>query len=431
MITALWSGARCRPETCGLASGRILVPLLILGWLALPAGLMAQESELLTPRVSFDGFGTIGVAHSLDAAADFVENPTRGRGTGHTRRIDPALDSRLAGQITLEVGERISGVVQGVVELNTAGEYRPFLEWANLRFAFTPEASVRAGRIVLPMFLVSETRKVSFANPWVRPPVEVYGLVPIYSWDGIDATYRHRFGDWTGSLNSAIGQAASDIPGGRAAADRFWMVNGSLHRGSFTGRAAVASGRVDVDVFTPLFDGFRAFGPAGDAIAEKYEAADRTLHFGAVGTEYDHGSWFTMAEGAWTKTRSLMGERVAGYVTAGYRAGSFTPFATYSRVDLLTASSTAGLPLDMLPPEQAAFAGQLNAGLNTALRSPSEQQTFAVGSRWDVRPGVALKGQVDFIDRLSDSNGTFFNLQPTFEPGGSTQLFSVAATFVF
>ena len=57
--------------------------------------------------------------------------------------------------------------------------------------------------------------------------------------------------------------------------------------------------------------------------------------------------------------------------------------------------------------------------------------SFSMGGRWDVASGIALKAQVDLIDRLEDSNGTFTNFQPTFEPGGGTQLFSVAATFVF
>ena len=381
--------------------------------------------------MSLDGFGTIGVAHLLEQNADFVENSTRGEGTGHSHPFDPSLDSRFAGQLSVEAGAKLSGVVQVVVEMDTDGDYRPNLEWANVRYSFTPDMSVRAGRIVLPMFLVSETRKVSFANPWARPPVEVYGLIPVYSWDGVDASYRQRFGDWTGSVNTALGRAQSDIPGGHAEARRFWSANGSLQRGGFTGRLAVASGRVGIDTFDPLFQGFRSFGPEGEAIADRYDVDDRPLLFGSAGTEYDHGPWFALAEGAWTRSESAMGERMAGYVTGGYRIGSLTPFATFSRVHLVSESSTPGLTLTGLPPEYAAAAAQLNAGLNMALRSSPDQHTLALGGRWDVRPGLALKAQLDLIDMLGDSHGTFLNLQPTFEPGGSAQLLSVAATFVF
>lgn len=429
MGTAVRNAARTARQLLSRPSRTRAVPTALIA-LVVCAG-QAGAQELLRPKISFDGFGSVGVAHLLEGDADFVENPTRVEGTGHTRSFDPALDSRFAGQVTVEAGSRLTGVVQVVLEMDSHGDYKPNLEWANVRYALTPDLSIRAGRIVLPMFLVSETRKVSFANPWARPPVELYGLIPIYSWDGIDASYRRRLGDWTGTLNGALGRAESDIPGGRAGAERFWTVNGSMQRGGFSGRLAVASGDVTVDAYTPLFDGFRQFGPAGDAIADRYEVIDSPLSFASVGSEYDHGSWFTLAEAAWTGSNSVMGDRVAGYVTAGYRAGPLTPYVTFSRVGLLSESAAAGLPVEAMPPEVAPAAAQLNSGLNFVLRSNPDQRTIALGARWDVRSGVALKAQVDFMDLLSDSHGTFRNLQPTFQPGGSVQLASVAATFVF
>lgn len=429
MGTAVPNAARAARQRLSRSAGARAVPAALIALLAYAGQVDAQE--LLRPKVSFDGFGTVGVAHSLEGDADFVENPTRGEGTGHTRNFDPALDSRFAGQVTVEAGPRLTGVVQVVLEMDSRGEYRPNLEWANIRYSITPELSVRAGRIVLPMFLVSETRKVSFANPWARPPVELYSLVPIYSWDGIDASYSRRIGDWTTTLNGAFGRAESKIPGGRAEADRFWSANASMQRGGFSGRVAAASGRVEVDAYTELFDGFRQFGPAGEEIVDRYEVDDAPLRFAAAGTEYDHGPWFTLAEVAWTDSESAMGERMAGYLTAGYRLGALTPYATVSRVGLLSESATTGLPLDGLPADIAQAAAGLNAGLNYVLRSNPDQRTVAIGTRWDVRSGLAVKGQIDFIDMLGDSHGTFRNLQPTFEPGGGAQVVSVAATFVF
>jgi len=73
------------------------------------------------------------------------------------------------------------------------------VEWANLIYALSPDASVRIGRIVLPTFMVADSRKVGYANPWVRPPVEVYGLVPITQSDGLDASYRVVWGETASS----------------------------------------------------------------------------------------------------------------------------------------------------------------------------------------------------------------------------------------
>ena len=109
-----------------------------------------------------------------------------------------------------------------------------------------------------------------------------------------------------------------------------------------------------------------------------------------------------------------------------------TKLAASLRASTSTLSLPEVLPLEAdTPPEVAPAAAQLNSGLNFVLRSNPDQRTIALGARWDVRSGVALKAQVDFMDLLSDSHGTFRNLQPTFQPGGSVQLASVAATFVF
>lgn len=391
----------------------------------------ASAQEVSTPRVSFDGFGTVGVAYSTDEAADFVENPLRAEGAGFSSRFGSNLDSRLAGQLTVEAFPRLTGVLQVVVEQGPMGEYEPAVEWANLSYAFTPDLSLRGGRIVMPLFLVSEARKVSYANPWIRPPVELYAMVPIYSWDGVDATYRRRLGEWTGTLNTAVGRASSEMRDGNVEAERFWIANAALQRAELTGRVAFVTGDVTVEAYAPLFEGFRAFGPAGEEIASRYDVDDTRLNFATAGLEYDRGPWFSMAELGWLQSESAMGERLGGYASAGLRLGAVSPFATWSRVGLLSEPSTEGLSLTGLPAEYAQMAAGLNAGLNTILRQAPVQQTFALGGRWDVVPGVALKAQAEFIERLEDSDGTFINHQPTFEPGGNTQLFSVAATFVF
>lgn len=429
MSTAVQSLCAAGAAAISILSPRVLAAAVLLAMGLAPANASGQESS--APFISFDGFGTIGVAYSGDRNADFVENPLRSEGAGHSSRLGESLDSRLAGQITVQATPRITGVLQVVVEQGVTGSYEPAVEWANLSYAFTPDLSLRAGRIVMPLFLVSEARKVSYANPWVRPPVELYSLVPIYAWDGVDGRYRRRMGEWMGSVNAAVGRTSAEMHGGDVEAEHFWNVNASLQRGELTGRVAVMAGDVTVDAYTPLFEGFRQFGPAGEAIAERYELDGRRIAFATAGVQYDPAPWFTMAELGWLESESAMGERMAGHLTAGVHLGPVAPFVTYARSTLLSESTAAGLPLDNLPPEAAQMAAQLNAGLNSVLAVAPEQQNVTVGSRWDVAPGIALKAQVEFIDRLEGSVGTFTNFQPTFEPGGSTRLVSVAATFVF
>lgn len=419
----------------GPATSR-LAGLAALAALALaPLPLDAQGGE--TPSLSFDAFGTLGAVYSTEDEADFAWNITRPDGPGHSQAISPEVDTRLGGQLTASITPELTAVVQVVTEQTHDEDWDPHVEWANVRYAFTPDFSVRAGRMALPAFMVSEYRKVSYANPWIRPPVEVYGMVPVFSVDGVQATYRFHAGDWTTTLLGSFGRSESEFPfpdeDGEATATSENAVNlsATVQRGGLTGRVAVARGELDMDVFDPFFDAFRRFGPEGEAIADRYEVDDTPFEFATAGAEYDTGAWFGMAELVWGDFNSALGEKLAGYATGGRRFGPVTAYATYSRVEALHDTSVPGLPLAGLPPGAAATAAGLNAGLNGFLQMTTIQQNVAAGGRWDVLRGVALKLQVDFIDMLESSPGTFVNRQPGFEPGGSAQLVSLATTFVF
>jgi hypothetical protein len=397
--------------------------------LTLAADASAQSWQ--SPRFHFGGFGTLGVIHSEEDRADFVADITRPEGAGFSGGLKASVDSRLAAQGTMLWGTGLMAVLQVVAEQTSDGDYRPHAEWANLGFALRPDLRVRGGRIAMPAFLISEARKVSFANPWIRPPVEFYGLVPVYTLDGVDASWRTRTGQWTGDLNAVAGTTKTKYFRGTIAVNRLWSVNSTLARGPLTARLAVGAGRLRIDAFAPLFESFRAFGPQGQAIADRYGTDDRALQFAAAGMEYDPGTWFAMAETGRLDTRSALGERVAGYVTGGVRIGAVVPYATFSRAGRLSESGAAGLTLDGLPPEHAAAAAELNAALETLIASAPIQQNLSVGARWDLAHGVALKAQLDFVSALGDSPGTFINVQPGFESGGRARVFSVASAFVF
>ena len=109
----------------------------------------------------------------------------------HRRRIQA---HQLEGRRHLGRGHRppaggvgLAGVLL-ISEQRLDNTYRPRVEWANLKYQVTPELALRVGRIALPMFLTADYRKVGYAYPWVRPPVEGYGSLPISSSDGVDAT---------------------------------------------------------------------------------------------------------------------------------------------------------------------------------------------------------------------------------------------------
>lgn len=397
----------------------------------------ATSQEDPTPNVSFNGFGTVGVVYASEDLADFVAHTTRPHGPGHTEKVSPDPDTRLGAQVTAAITPELTAIVQVVSEQRADGTYEPQLEWANVRYDFTPNFNVRAGRMVLPIFLVSDHRKVSYANPWVRPPVELYSLVPVFTLDGVEASYRWPLEDWNAVLTASYGRSEVGFPGAEegeeltAESEDAVHLVGRARRAGLTLHAAYGWGVLDIDAFDPFFDAFRRFGAEGVAIAERFQIDDTPFQSGSVGLEYDPGPWFGMAELGWIDTHSALGERLGGYASGGWRIGRLTPYATYGRMEVLSSTSAAGLSLSGLPPELAQRASRLNTGLNRFLRAIPIQQTLSIGGRWEMAAGVAVKLQVDFVDVLEDSPGTFINRQPGFERGGSARVVSLATTFVF
>lgn len=415
----------------------------------------AQSDQSARRGVTFSGYGTLGVAHSTEDRADFLANDLQGRGAGHSRKWSPDVDSRIGVQVNANFSPQLSAVVQVLAEQRHDASYRPTIEWANLKYEFTPDFSIRAGRIVLPGFMASNYKKVGYAQPWVRPPVEVYGLIPVSRSDGIDMSYRMRMGQATHNFQIAYGGTSAGLPeGGKATIKDGWLISDTVEYGAATLHMAYARSKVTLDSFRPLFDGYRQFAGAATqaatmlppgfrpavtaaaaqatAIANKYDPDHRQLSFISIGGSYDPGDWFAMAEWGQTDSDSIFGKRAAWYATGGYRWGKFTPYVSYAVAKLKSNQRDAGITgVPALLPALQGAAATLNANLNDQLAGAPTQKTISIGTRWDFAKNAALKLQYDHSRVGNGSTGTLDRPQPGFVLGGRFNVFSATVDFVF
>jgi hypothetical protein len=394
----------------------------------------ANAEDAVTPMFSFAGFGTLGVVHSSEDKADFKSSVLAPNGAGYSHAWSADVDSRIGAQLTANFSGQLSAVVQVISQQGYDNSYRPIVEWANVKYQFTPDLSVRVGRIVLPDFLVSDSRKVGYANPWVRPPVEVYGLLPISNSDGMDASYRMQLGEFTNTIQGTYGigevkLAADD--GGTAKAKNAWAISDTLEYGHATMHVTYHRASLTVDAFKPLFDGFRQFGPEGIALAEKFDVDNKLYTFITLGAMYDPGDWFVMGEWGATEAHSVLGKRSAWYASGGYRFGKITPYVTYGQASAQCNIADPGLTLSSLPAFLAVPAAGLNAGLNAVLENIPVEKTLSVGTRWDFAKNAALKLQFDHIRLGAGSSGTLTGLHPGFQLGGQVNVSSVTLDFLF
>ncbi len=376
------------------------------------------------PGFSINGFGTLSAVRSSETRADFANGPLRPNGPGHTHTWSAAPDSRLGVQLTAQPSRDLSSVLQLISEQQNDGSYRPRVEWANVQLRLSDALSVRVGRIARPAFLSGDHRKVGYTMPWVRPPLEVYSMLPGASSDGVDAGYRFTHGAVNHDFQIFVGNSDAKGPVNSNVLTRDGL--GLAYRsesGGWTVRSSYLQSKLTVDGPQPLFDAYRGFGAAGRAIAERYETRRKNYRLATLGAGYDAGSWFIIGEAARVWNDSWMGDRTGWYLGAGHSFGDVTPYFVLAGIKSDSPTSTSGL-------DHPGAAG-LNERLNDLLALTPVQKSISVGVRWDVVRDLALKAQFDYMDIADGSSGHQVNLQPGFVRGKNLKLFSVALDFVF
>ncbi|MDI9237437.1 hypothetical protein QLQ15_00740 [Lysobacter sp. LF1] len=371
-----------------------------------PFSALAQDAG--EGMFSFSGYGTLGAVRNSENHADFV--PTQGTiGAGYTHMWSTTPDTRLAAQVDARFTDKFSAVLQVLSEYDALGSYEPQVELAHVKYAFTPALQVRAGRFTAPIFMLSEYRKVGYAMPWVRPPVEVYDTAVTI--DGGDASYKFNVGDV--ALSVQVSAGSSDEKTFKLHDARTLALRAEF--GSSTLFGSYSTAKLD-SITTPLLALYQ--GPLAP-LADTYAIEGDDLEFASFGYAYDPGTWF--ARGEITRTSgevNLLPKLTNAYVSAGYRIGQFTPYATLGSVQVDSETSIGARdPI-----------GVINAGLAS---TNGELKSATVGARWDFRENVALKAEYAHVDVPTGSNGGLVNRQPTFKTGQNYDLLSLSLDFVF
>ena len=394
--------------------------------------LAGTEADTIADRFELSGFGTLGVARSSTNDARFVRDQTQPKGIGTSPNA--RLDSLLGLQAYFRASDSIELVAQAISRYGPHDDYRPELSWAFAKYNITPNLALRAGRMGTEFYLLADSRHVGYSYLTVRPQVDVFGALAFHHVDGADLTGTIALGD--GILKGKVfaGQANEVTPIG---SEEFSLRGNPMaggyvdyQQGNWQWRATVAQMTFRHDLPRPVSDlraallstGVASAARAADEIALK----DTSSRFYSLGGVYDRGPLQVQAmlSRIQHESASYQDSR-AGYLLAGYRLGTLTPFAGYSWTRSKAKDVRSGLP-DFVP----AFA-QINAGLAGSLaRVHTDQKTWTFGTRWDFRQNMALKGQVDMIRGKPDS----IFLYPSSTPGqfdGKLNVFSLALDFVF
>lgn len=353
-------------------------PLVAAAVVAICGGLPSNAWAGIEDKITFSGFGTFGGVVTNTDDVDFRRDQ---QPDGANKTIDTGVDTNIGVQLNFQANSWLSATVQGLAMKRDVHEKVMEIEWAFAKVTPLPGLTIRAGRMAMPTFLVSDSRNVGYANTWLRAPNEVYGLALAPRLEGGDVTYTKEVGSvrLTGTVLAghskalAVGQTfdMKDVFGG----------NLQLQKGPFTVRAGTVSGDT---VVSPVSK-------------DKYT-------FNGIGVSYDKDKILAQAEYVQRRSRDYYNTVSADgwYAMGGYRFGAFTPYAILANTKPHISGS-----------EPPSFIGTISG----------KQQSFAAGLRWDVLSFASLKFQVEHVDADGTNGISFTKTGPALVPGLPNSMF--------
>lgn len=431
---------RNKPIRAGTAIGkRRLIPLLIafclLGqWRVCLAGENQDQFRL-------SGFATIGFSKSSDSDL------------GHRRYVDqeghfadawtPKTDSLLGLQIDAAISNAVSATLQLVGRERAQNTLEDSIEWAYFRYRFNDKLSFRAGRISNDLFMLSDYRNIGFAYLWVRPPMEFYAPIGYEHIAGGDARYAQKLGRGIFSIKIFAGNSESkfEFDGESRSFDVNNVQGFNLAWESDTWR--IRYGLFSLDFDNSINGAFSTkqfrsallqavpFGWAeAEQIASDITADNNGITYNALGVSFDHYPWLLQAEiNYYQSDYDLLKDYSGKYLSLGYRVGDLTFYTINSR----GSPEEAATQVAELPPPLAQVPQfiQLQQAVQTLYDSTLlDQETWAIGARWNLSYNAAMKIQWDKT-RVQPEGTVLWKVKEPISKERDIDIFSLTFDFVF
>jgi hypothetical protein len=382
---------------------------------------------------TYSGFSTAAYAQS---DTDLAQVGYIGQPDGIDSEGTFTTDSKLGVQVTAKFNDQFSATVQGVAYADLTAKWEPHLDWAYVRYQPTSNLSARAGYLRAPTFMFSDSVFIGYANSWVRPPLEVYGLSPAYQLRGVDLVWSTNVGGATVSVQPYYGDSELDAgdPAMTIDVPEWAGVAVSAQVGSFLARVGYASielGSTTDQLLDPIntLRSMAALGCAGcEADADALDLKGTKIKNTDVGVQFDNGSDLVIVEYAHRESGSYVTTDMhSAYVTYGHRFNNLMPYGTYAIARRDDSDMSSAIPTG------SPFAALSAVANSTLATGNDDQDSYTLGVRYDVPSFSVVKGaivklQYDHIE-AKDGYGMFINVQPGFD--GDTDMVSASFDFIF
>lgn len=265
----------------------------------------------MTETISISGFGSFSATKS-DNDIPILQN----RDIRDDWCFD--CDSTAGLQVDWAITDRFRTSVQ-VVKRPQDTFSSPEFEWAYLAYEYE-SMTFRAGRLRLPLFLMSEYYYVSYAYPWFRAPQDIYdSLLGITSYNGVSATWEGWIQDTVGISMTAYWSMPDN--------DTYYSKGSNIELDSdyITGINLQLSYDDTLLNFSTLFSKYK-----GNIIHAKsgnlLNSFENEMKLFTVGIEQHFGNLHLVAEGLYSQDTYAN-----WYVSVDYPIDALTPYLSYGQ----------------------------------------------------------------------------------------------------
>ncbi len=370
--------------------------------IALQPALAAAEKP--DARLHVDAFGTFGLAWSDLDEPRYLTDYLNPDGVGTTPNAK--FDTRAGLQLGWTLNDQLDFNVQGLVANDVNDSTRVSISWAYLNAQLNPNWSVKIGRFRTPNYMYADTLDVGYSYPWVRPPVDLYTTSgSFHSGNGILLQYKLPLDQGYLQIEPYLNRTTGDKTGGQAGNTHFSTVQGGISTtwvngaGEWFGSVSRAKVNGESAVYQRLLATCHSLNYTA---CDDYKLEGIYISRYALGWHYDDNRWMLATEaidGVPDDGELSLTHEVAAFLSVGRHFGNWLPYATYSQ-------------LRAYGPRSESRLGVLNPVFSRLRYNKAQEHTWSVGVRWDVIPGMALKGQIDNVHPDNGSPGLFTGSLP-------------------
>ncbi|NOR81155.1 MAG: hypothetical protein GQ529_10050, partial [Methyloprofundus sp.] len=283
------------------------------------------------------------------------------------------------------------------------------------------DIDIRAGRLGIDIYLLSDHRDVGYAYTWMRPPHEFYAYMAQSHFDGVDISKRYSLEDGYLSIKLFAGYSHS-------AAVQSPVVLNAPNAGAtivYDARNWRAKISYAFQSLNDYFDEVMKNLPIDASLSNDH------VHFTSIGGAYDDGVWLLQAEAAYMATDSLyIPDYTSAYLSIGRRFSNVTLFALYGFAHSF--QKKANIPKSTIPSSQRQLSQYYLDAINS--KNGTDEQSLSVGLRWDFYTNIAFKMQWSHFWLGTENGAINWDTPPTESTKPipyNVNVWSVGMDFVF